>query len=274
MIQPIRKDGINAGPFRLNRITWHQHFNEALHEHAEARVVVLVAGDFHERFGARSRECIPGTGIYRTPCEPHFGSYSRDGGLYVSVNIPTEACGQPGFYGVPRHSAYDVRSPALALLGARLAAEVVCRDQWSPLAVHGLIIEVLAEMGRCNEARPLSKPPWIDDLCALLQEDGRSTWSLTDLATFAGVHPAYLGRAFRKHVGVGLGDFQRALRVERARRLLEATTRSVADIAATTGFCDQSHLNRSFRRVLGVTLYRYRRAVMPATVASKGSNPS
>lgn len=141
MIQPIRKDGIDAGPFRLNRITWHQHFNEALHEHAEARVVVLVAGDFYERFGARSRECIPGTGIYRTPCEPHFGSYSRDGGLYVSVNIPTEACGQPGFYGFPRQSAYDVRNPALALLGARLAAEVVCRDQWSPLAVHGLILE-------------------------------------------------------------------------------------------------------------------------------------
>ncbi len=274
MIQPIRKDGIDAGPFRLNRITWHQHFNEALHEHVEARVVVLVAGDFYERFGARSRECVPGTGIYRTPCEPHFGSYSRDGGLYVSVNIPTEACGQPEFYGVPHQSAYDVRNPALALLGARLAAEVVCRDQWSPLAVHGLILEVLAEMGRCNEARPLPKPSWIDGLCALLQEDERSTWSLTDLATFAGVHPAYLGRAFRKHVGVGLGDFQRALRVERARRLLESTTRSVADIAATTGFCDQSHLNRSFRRVLGVTPYRYRRAVMPATVASKGSNPS
>jgi len=273
VIDPIRKDGIDAGPLRLSRITWHQQFSEALHKHTDARVVVLVAGNFYERFGTRSRESVPGTGIYRTPCEPHFGSYSRDGGLYVSVNIPTDTCG-PGFYGVPYDSAFDVQNPSLALLGARLAAEVLCRDQWSPLAVHGLILEVLAEMGRRNAVRPLSKPPWIDDLCTLLREDRRSTWSLTELATFAGVHPAYLGRSFRKHVGVGVGDFQRALRVERARRLLESTTRSVADIAATAGFCDQSHLNRSFRRVLGVTPDRYRRAAMPTTVASKGSNPS
>ncbi len=271
--QPVRKS-LDVGPLRLNRTTWNQHFDEVLHEHADARVVVLVAGDFSEHFGARSRECVPGTGIYRTPCEPHFGSYSRDGGLYVSVNIPTEACGRPDLCGFRNDSAYDVRNPALALLGARLAAEVMFPDQWSPLAVYGLILEVLAQMGRCNEAQSLCKPRWIDDLCTLLREDRRSTWSLTELATFAGVHPAYLGRAFRKHVGIGVGDFQRALRVERARRLLESTTRSVADIAATTGFCDQSHLNRSFRRVLGVTPDRYRRAVLPATDASKGSNPS
>lgn len=273
-IEPIRKDGIDAGPLRLNRITWHQHYREALHEHVDSRIVVLVAGDFYERFGARSRECGPGTAIYRTPCEPHLGNYSRDGGLYVSVAIPTEAYAEPGFYGVPHDTAYDVRNPALQLLGARLAAEVVCRDQWSPLAVHGLILEVLVEMGRRHEAGTLSKPPWIDGVCALLREDRRSTWSLTELASFAGVYPANVGRAFRKHVGVGIGDFQRALRVEEARRLLETTTGSIAEIAATTGFCDQSHLNRSFRRVLGVTPDRYRRAVMSKIVPSKGPNSS
>jgi len=60
MIQPIRKDGINAGPFRLNRITWHQHFNEALHEHAEARVVVLVAGDFTSASELDRANAFPG----------------------------------------------------------------------------------------------------------------------------------------------------------------------------------------------------------------------
>jgi len=124
MIEPVRKDGIHAGPLQLSRITWRQHFSEALHKHTDARVVVVVAGSFYERFGTRSRECVPGTGIYRTPCEPRFGSYSRDGGLYVGIKIPTDACGQPGFYGAPYDSAYDVQSPALALLGARLAAEV------------------------------------------------------------------------------------------------------------------------------------------------------
>ncbi len=53
MIQAIRKDGLDAGPLRLNRITRHQQFSEALHKHTDARVVVLVAGNFYERIVSR-----------------------------------------------------------------------------------------------------------------------------------------------------------------------------------------------------------------------------
>jgi AraC-like DNA-binding protein len=42
------------------------------------------------------------------------------------------------------------------------------------------------------------------------------------------------------------------VRVERARRLLQRGVR-ISEIAFTTGFSDQSHLTRQFKRVLGVT---------------------
>jgi len=235
MNKPIRKDYVAAGPLRLRRVVWHRRYQEGRHEHAEARFVVLVAGEFRERFGTRSRECGPGTAIFRTPREQHFGDYSSHGGLYVSVAIPSDAYAQMALGDVSPEIAYDVRSAALRLLGARLATEVACLDQWSALAIQGLVLEVAAEMGRRHHARTPSKPPWIDDLCALLREDHRSTWSLTELAAFTDVHPAHLGRIFRKHVGVGVGDFLRELRVEEGRLLLESTTRSVAEVAAATG---------------------------------------
>jgi transcriptional regulator GlxA family with amidase domain len=40
-------------------------------------------------------------------------------------------------------------------------------------------------------------------------------------------------------------------RIERAARLLRETDESYASIAADAGFCDQSHMNRTFRRLLG-----------------------
>jgi len=48
-----------------------------------------------------------------------------------------------------------------------------------------------------------------------------------------------------------LKDTASRLRVERAARLLRESDRGLADIAMATGFCDQSHMNRLFRRVLG-----------------------
>jgi AraC family transcriptional regulator len=49
------------------------------------------------------------------------------------------------------------------------------------------------------------------------------------------------------------------MRVERAARLLRDTAMPLADVAAACGFCDQSHLARSFRHVLGCTPSDYRR---------------
>jgi AraC family transcriptional regulator len=47
--------------------------------------------------------------------------------------------------------------------------------------------------------------------------------------------------------------------VDAARRLLSETERPIADIALETGFTDQSHLTRVFRRCLGETPAGFRR---------------
>jgi transcriptional regulator GlxA family with amidase domain len=47
--------------------------------------------------------------------------------------------------------------------------------------------------------------------------------------------------------------------VDEARRLLSDTLRPIADIAFETGFTDQSHLTRVFRRSLGETPAAFRK---------------
>ena len=56
--------------------------------------------------------------------------------------------------------------------------------------------------------------------------------------------------------------FQVAHRIRKARRLLEAGE-TIADVAAATGFADQSHLHRHFQRGLGLTPGEYRRIFNP-----------
>ena len=90
-----------------------------------------------------------------------------------------------------------------------------------------------------------------------------ATVSLDELAAAAGIGKFRLVRSFAAEFGVTPHRYQLGIRVARARRGLEAGW-TVADTAASTGFADQSHLHRHFRRSTGMTPAAYARAVVPS----------
>ncbi len=73
------------------------------------------------------------------------------------------------------------------------------------------------------------------------------------LAREAGLSPAHFARAFRESLGRAPHQYLLACRLERARRLLETTGASLSDIAQRTGFADQAHFTRLFKRAFGTT---------------------
>jgi AraC-like DNA-binding protein len=81
---------------------------------------------------------------------------------------------------------------------------------------------------------------------------------LDELAAVAGVGKFRLVRLFRERLGRPPHAVALAHRIHRARRLLEQGE-PIAGIAAATGFADQSHLHRHFRRSLGLSPGEYRR---------------
>jgi AraC-like DNA-binding protein len=84
--------------------------------------------------------------------------------------------------------------------------------------------------------------------------------ALADLAADAGLSRYQLLRAFRAEVGMPPYAWLAQHRVARARLLLEHGHRP-AEAATLTGFADQAHLTRWFRRVVGVTPGAYRNGV-------------
>jgi AraC family transcriptional regulator len=83
--------------------------------------------------------------------------------------------------------------------------------------------------------------------------------TLVSLATVAGVSASYFSHQFRNSLGVAPHQYLLQRRLERARTLLQDNRRSIAEIASATGFSDQSHLTRHFKRRFGVTPQGYRR---------------
>jgi len=94
-----------------------------------------------------------------------------------------------------------------------------------------------------------------------LAECSERNVGLDELAAVAGIGKFRLVRLFRERTGLPPHALQVAHRVRAARRLLEAGE-TITAAAAATGFADQSHLHRHFRRSVGVTPGEYQRRLV------------
>lgn len=81
-------------------------------------------------------------------------------------------------------------------------------------------------------------------------------FSLRQLASISGISPFHLLRTFHEEIGLPPFEYQTQLRISHAKKLLRDGW-SIADAAAETGFVDQSHLTKHFKRVVGVTPGKY-----------------
>jgi len=82
--------------------------------------------------------------------------------------------------------------------------------------------------------------------------------TVSDLAAVAGCSKAQLERRMKKVFGLSTSQYVTRVRVDVATQMLRRTDDSVASIAATTGFYDQSSFSRHFARLSGETPAQFR----------------
>ncbi|WP_247895117.1 helix-turn-helix domain-containing protein [Azospirillum brasilense] len=151
----------------------------------------------------------------------------------------------------------------------RGAEEVVCVNLYTPPGLHAAS-DLIAGLAR--HWRRTGGLGWAD-LTRIAEEHrhslgtglepaslftGCDAWdSVGEAARRAGMSREGYSRRFRKEHGVPPHAFRLQDRLNEARGLLRAGE-PIAAVAADTGFTDQSHLGRCFRRAFGVTPGRYR----------------
>jgi len=97
--------------------------------------------------------------------------------------------------------------------------------------------------------------------------------TLTDLAARVQMSPRHFTRVFRAEVGISPGRYVERTRLEAARRRLEETEQSVAEVAVATGFGSSETLRRTFVAALGVAPAEYRLRFGPVRGRRRSSAP-
>ena len=112
--------------------------------------------------------------------------------------------------------------------------------------------------GRSSSSARLS--PTLSEAVDYMTSNIDSAINLADIAQATNRSSSHIARMFRIELGMPPHRYLINLRVEKARRLLEKTSMSIAEIAYECGFAHQEHLTRLFRRHCGTTPAAYRRS--------------
>ena len=67
------------------------------------------------------------------------------------------------------------------------------------------------------------------------------------------LNAAYLSRLFHKETGEKLSDYILRLRMERAKRLLKDSEKTISEVAASTGYSNLQHFSSQFKKKIGIS---------------------
>ena len=237
----------------------------APHVHEEYAVGACTAGREVIRYRGTLHYAGPGSVVVLEPGEAHTGAPADPPAFTYRVMYPAAALLAEGTP-VPRFREPVIADPGLAAELRRLHAALgagLSRTQ--PLEAESRLSWLLGELVRrhaspsCDfEIRGAGRVARL--VMTQLADRLVSPPALAEIAAGTGLSRYQLIRSFRTEVGMPPYAWLAQYRVTQARALLERGCRP-AEAAALTGFADQAHLTRWFRRVVGVTPGVYRNSV-------------
>lgn len=208
-----------------------------------------------------------GSFVLINPLEVHTGSASGSSALqyrslYPSIDMMADI--QKHFQAhsreIPLFSKTVIRDAALERTFKQFWKSL--DDDGTPLRRQTLLMMFFLQLLRrhcatASDLKPVGKEKHsIQKIKDYIAENYTETISLDELSTLSGLSPFYLLRVFRKETGLPPYEFLINVRIERAKRLLIRRI-PIAVVAHSTGFADQSHFTRFFKRLTGVTPGQY-----------------
>ena len=242
------------------------HFKTHAHDGYTLGIILNGAGGF--RYKGKAQLTHGGHVTLLDPFEPHGGHVVGDKGwryntLYMSPGYLLETAADvlnpcPAEICFGRNAALS--DPEIFSL---LADFYSALDQNSELFEIESMLQLILSKLLSRYADPSVQLPDIRNetlrmklIRDYIHANYRDKIMLSELARLTGFSKFQVIRMFQRDRGMSPHEYQHQLRIKAACRLL-ADKVSIAETALETGFHDQSHMSKTFKRIMGVTPGQY-----------------
>lgn len=226
------------------------------HGHREAHIVYVLGGEYHtDAEGERARD---GSYLIYSPPGTYHSDHMLGAGGFFTISI------DEGWLDTLDMSLPCVPTTISDAAPHALVGQLRRRfSQWDanvPTDAESIALELLGAIAARphRERRP---PKWLAVVERQIRDRLRDNISIGELAREINIHPVHLARTFHAVHGCTPSEYVRNRRCELVIELLSHSRKSLAEIAALSGFADQSHLSAVFRRTFGTSPGRFRRIV-------------
>ena len=278
---------VAVGSETITKIVRAHSFNAPEHSHSEAQLSFFrkgLSGTFltHSVVGRSRRMSVaPGSVAFIPHNQPHRIHWRGEGELlhmYFSLDFMAKVTESGYSAGFLRSLSYRQES-TINTIGQCLSDEFYWSGQLHPEFVdHArfLIATRLLHIMEADESKSASGLLGVKRLqpaVEFLNEHSESHTSLADLAALCGVSIYHFARSFSAQLGCAPFEYQRALRLEKARELLRESDLAIEAVGIAVGIESASNFARLFRRTVGLSPREYRRLHSGGT-RYKATNPS
>lgn len=232
-----------------------------IHHHAWPYFCFVLEGAFTERCGRQSWTCQPGSLIYHSLEEEHSDHFAQAPARLFSIEIAPSRFEEMEERQERLRTGLVLNGGLPIGLATQLHRAFTEDAAASTAIIEDLALQLFAEIwfplydGATDRA-----PAWLEDAREMVRFGFRSNLSVSEIAEAVTIHPVHLSRTFRRVYGRTISEAILHYRIEYACRRLASDDESLAVIAYDAGFADQSHFTREFKRIMGMTPGKFRKA--------------
>jgi AraC family transcriptional regulator len=236
-------------------------FDVPEHSHELAYFTLVLGGAYSEKFGPHVQDHDPMSLLWHRAGISHKDRIGDCGARCFTIEIKRAGIETLQQYS-PIPLDFTETGTHVVWLAARLFREFKNWTSCSELIAEGLTLEMLGNAARRTSLKEDKLPPtWLPGIVNRLRAEFKMNHSTSRLAEEASIHPVHLATVFRRFHGQTIGEYTQRLRVSHASRLLIEGKHELIEIAYESGFSDQSHFNRLFKRYTGITPAEFRRSL-------------
>lgn len=250
---------VSLADYQFTETAYPPEFKISAHSHSFVYFCFVLQGNFAELYGKTERIYNASTLIFH-PLEETHADYFFTKSRCLNIQLRSDKFQQLSINQKVTQNTKVFKKGKIIYLVSRLYEELCSIDEFSNLTIEGLMLELFAEIFRQSKGNKFSKKPprWLLHVKELIDEEFPYNLTVASLARSENVHPTHLSREFKRHCKMTIGDYVRRKRIDLACHELVNSNAPINEIALDSGFFDQSHFTRVFKKATGLTPTIYR----------------